>query len=153
MLKNRSPLPDGGAVHAPCSRPATGSRAREPAERLASQPHEELPSLRARRQLAVRQRLCYAACDDLCMDRHRIARGEREGMNQIQLERLMSENPNRVRGSLTEGSATESLLPPFGKTLRPLPVLTLTHEAEEKLKNEMRRKCPSKITKRVWDGR
>lgn len=62
-----------------------------------------------------------------------------------QLERLMSENPNRVGGSLTEGDSPERLLTGVGKTTRPLPEHALTEDAQEALKDKMRARCPSKI--------
>lgn len=64
-------------------------------------------------------------------------------MNRIQLERLMSENPDRVNRQ-DDGEVAQ------GPTQRPMPEFGKSPKALERLVAESRRRSPSKITKRKW---
>lgn len=66
-------------------------------------------------------------------------------MNQIQLERIMSQNPDKTYGEEEEGRWVS----PYGKTKRPLPPTGISEGEREALNNEMRRRSPSKVTKRT----
>lgn len=72
-------------------------------------------------------------------------------MNQMQLEKIMQQNPDRTWGECSEDTPSR-FLSPYGKTRRPVPVLDARREIERRAA-ESRRRSPSKITKRKWDGK
>lgn len=72
-------------------------------------------------------------------------------MNQMQLEKVMQQNPDRTWGECSEDTPSR-FLSPYGKTFRPLPVRDLAKE-QEVASRESRRRSPSKITRKEWDGK